>query len=78
MQEIIKELAYIILNTEMCSELKPFGKIKKRKQGMIRILCDICNTQVNSVVFTKHLERCNKQQPAGARKNDSPESAVKE
>lgn len=61
MQAIIKELAYFIINTELYSELKHLGKIKKRKQGMIRIQCKVCNTQVNSVVFTKHLERCNKQ-----------------
>ncbi|KAH9387022.1 uncharacterized protein NEMAJ01_1918 [Nematocida major] len=61
MQNIIKELAYAILNTELCSEMKHLGKIKKRKQGMVRIHCKICNTQVNSVVFTKHLERCSKQ-----------------
>ncbi|EIJ93829.1 hypothetical protein NEPAR06_2298 [Nematocida parisii] len=62
MKELIKELAYRILTEELASELKPSGKIKKRKQGMIKILCKLCNTQVNSVVFTKHLERCNKQQ----------------
>lgn len=60
MDQIVKDIAYHILNTEITSELNHSGKIKKRKQGMIRILCKICNTQVNSVVFTKHLGRCTK------------------
>ncbi|KAI5190935.1 hypothetical protein NEMIN01_1268 [Nematocida minor] len=60
MENIIKKIAYTIINTELSSELKHLGKIKKRKQGMIRIQCKVCNTQVNSVVFTKHLERCTK------------------
>jgi len=38
--------------------VKHQGKIKKRKTGMVKIACKRCNTQVNSVVFTKHLERC--------------------
>lgn len=60
MDRIVKDIAYYIVNTELASELSHSGKIKKRKQGMIRIQCKICNTQVNSVVFTKHLERCTK------------------
>ena len=41
--------------------LKSQGKIKKRKTGMVKIVCKACSCPVNSVVFTKHLERCSAQ-----------------
>ncbi|KAI5179544.1 hypothetical protein NEOKW01_0007 [Nematocida sp. AWRm80] len=55
---LLRLLAQEILMEKENIKILNIGKIKKRKTGMIKVLCKICNTQVNSVVYTKHLERC--------------------
>ncbi|KAI5170949.1 hypothetical protein NEFER03_0351 [Nematocida sp. LUAm3] len=58
LSQILDGVSHRILVLHSIKTLSNSGKVKKRKQGMIKILCLQCNTQVNSVVFTRHLERC--------------------
>ncbi|KAI5191000.1 hypothetical protein NECID01_1230 [Nematocida sp. AWRm77] len=60
LSSLLHALAHKLSADVLSQKLELNGKIKKRKTGMIKIECKLCNTQVNSVVFTKHLERCTK------------------
>lgn len=57
---LLHALAHRIATDTLCQRLQVHGKIKKRKTGLVKIDCQLCHTQVNSLVFTKHLERCTK------------------
>ncbi|OAG28973.1 hypothetical protein NEDG_01112 [Nematocida displodere] len=59
---LLSSLAHQIISSELAITLTSSGKIKKRKGGMVKVLCKSCSTSVNSMVFTKHLERCSHNQ----------------